>query len=317
MADRPKRQIRGNTERVGHVPAPQLPRSTLLVAPPWHDYELIDSGNGSKLERFGPYTLVRPETQAIWEPALSEKEWNTADGVFQKGKSDEGAGSWQLRRSFPERWQMEHEGLQFWARLTPFRHTGVFPEHSAHWEWIRQQLLRYEQANVLVLFGYTGLYTLLAAQVGAKVCHVDASKPAIRWAQENQEVARLQDKPVRWIIEDVSKFLDRERRRGSRYEMIIMDPPVFGRGPKGEIWRLTEGLPALLARCAALLSDRPAGMLVNAYATSISPITLFNLQHAVTRQWHGEVEVGELVLVDTALARPLPAALYARWTAGA
>jgi 23S rRNA (cytosine1962-C5)-methyltransferase len=291
------------------------PHSTLLVAPRWRDYELIDSGNGLKFERFGAYTLVRPESQAIWLPALPQAEWDQADATFQKGKSDEGAGSWLQRRAFPERWLMQHDSVRFWARLTPFKHTGVFPEHSAHWEWVRHQLALLPHARVLVLFGYTGLYSLLAAHAGATVVHVDASKPAVRWAQDNQAVAGLQAQPIRWIVDDVAKFLAREYRRNSRYDLIIMDPPVFGRGPKGEIWRLNEGLQTLVEQCTALLSDRPLGMLVNAYATSISPLAVLNVVQTVTRPFGGTVQAGELVLMERATARPLPAAMYARWTA--
>lgn len=302
---------------MGRVYQPDLPRSTLLVAPTWQDYALLDSGNGSKLERFGAYTLVRPDTQAIWPAALAAKDWKAADAHFQKGKSEEGAGTWVQRRALPERWQMQHEGLRFWARLTPFRHTGVFPEHSAHWGWLRQQLALVPQPRVLVLFGYTGLYALVAAQAGANVCHVDASRPATRWAQDNQAASGLQDRPIRWIIDDVAKFVAREQRRGSRYDLIIMDPPVFGRGPRGQIWRLTEGLPELVNTCATLLSTQPVGFLINAYATNISSLALFNVLDIAMHPHSGEVWSGELALMDTASARPLPTALYARWSCGA
>jgi 23S rRNA (cytosine1962-C5)-methyltransferase len=290
------------------------PTVTFLGPPFWQDYELIDAGDGRKLERFGAYRLVRPETQAIWKPALPKDEWDRADAVFQRTRGDDSSGQWTQSCPLPERWALHHDNLTLWVRLTPFRHTGVFPEHSAHWQWMRERLLSVsDQAHVLVLFGYTGLSTLFAARLGARVCHVDASKPAMRWARENQESSRLQDCPIRWIVDDVSKFVDRELRRGTRYDMIVMDPPIFGRGPKGEIWRLHEGLPSLVERCVQLLSSKPAGLLINAYATNLSPLALHNVASTALQGHQGRVSSGELVLVDTTVARLLPTALYARW----
>jgi 23S rRNA (cytosine1962-C5)-methyltransferase len=292
-----------------------LPHPTTLTPPRWDDYELLDSGDGQKLERFGPYRLVRPDSQALWSPALPSKEWQRADALFQRSQGKNSSADWVQQRELPEQWRMQHDGLRFWARLTPFRHTGVFPEHSAHWEWMRQCLAHRRQPHVLVLFGYTGLHTLVAAQVGAKVCHVDASRPATRWAQANQELSGLEARPIRWIVDDAAKFVARELRRGSRYDMVIMDPPVFGRGPKGEVWRLTEKVQMLLDDSVALLTDQPAGILINAYATSISPITLANIMQAAVHPRAGDVLAGELVLFEQSAARPLPTALYARWTA--
>jgi 23S rRNA (cytosine1962-C5)-methyltransferase len=310
----PDRQV-SQRESAGQFSPPQ---TTTLLPSPWPDYELIDSGGGSKLERFGTYRLVRPDAQAIWEPALTDREWQQADAHFQKGRGEDGPGEWLQRRKLPEQWRLQHEGLAFWVRLTPFRHTGIFPEHSAHWQWMREHLTRlaaHRQPRVLVLFGYTGLYALVAAQAGAAVCHVDASRPATRWAQANQEASGLQDRPIRWIVDDAEKFVRREIRRGSQYELIIMDPPVFGRGPKGEIWRLNEALQPLVHDCTQLLSDQAAGVLISAYATSISPLTLANVLGAALQQRRGATLAGELVLQDTSRRRPLPAALYARWTA--
>jgi len=215
----------------------------------------------------------------------------------------------------PEQWELHHDSLAFWARLTPFRHTGIFPEHSAHWSWIRQQLrLVRTQPRVLVLFGYTALHTLVAAQAGAVVCHVDASRPAVRWARENQELSNLQHCSVRWIIDDVLKFVRREIRREARYDMILMDPPVFGRGPKGEVWRLVESLHELVSLCIQLLSERPVGFLVNAYATNISSMSLHNVLVQTMHKYGGNVHSGELVLRDTAAGQLLSTALYARWS---
>ncbi|NNJ09447.1 class I SAM-dependent rRNA methyltransferase [Chloroflexales bacterium ZM16-3] len=289
----------------------------LLAPPPWNDYELIDSGNGAKLERFGQYTLVRPETQAIWSPNLSEREWQLADAIFEKVRGEDGAGVWQQRRQIPEQWLMHDHNLAFWARLTPFRHTGVFPEHSAHWAWMRRQLASRRQPRVLVLFGYTGLSSLEAARLGAQVVHVDASKPSLRWAQENQQASGLADRPVRWLIDDAMKFVAREIRRGRRYDLILMDPPIFGRGPDGEVWRLTEQLPGLVRECVGLLSENPLGMLISAYATNISALTLQNVLNAAMAHYQGTTSAGELVLRESASGRLLPAAIYACWSSGA
>jgi 23S rRNA (cytosine1962-C5)-methyltransferase len=295
-----------------------MPAITILSPPQWDDYELLDSGAGRKFERFGAYRIVRPETQAIWSPTLPETEWQQADAVFARGtRGDDGQGSWNQRTSLPEQWLLHFDNLAFWSRLTPFRHTGIFPEQAAHWVWIQEQIQRLGASpNVLVLFGYTGIATLVAAHAGARVCHVDASRPAIRWAQENQEASHLTTYPIRWIVDDVRKFIGREVRRGSRYDLILMDPPVFGRGPKGEIWRLQEGLSELVHTCTQLLSDQAVGLLVNAYATTISALTLGNVLVEASKTVSGKVVAGELVLYERTAARPLSTALYARWSRG-
>jgi 23S rRNA (cytosine1962-C5)-methyltransferase len=293
------------------------PRTTpLLLAPPaWDDYELIDTGDGRKLERFGPYRLVRPESQAIWRPALPARIWQAANATYERsGGGEQGAGTWVQRTAIPSQWLLRYHGLAFWARLTPFRHTGVFPEHMAHWPWLDSCLRAAAAPNVLVLFGYTGLMSLFAAQIGARVCHVDASKPAVQWAQASQQASGLQERPLRWIIDDVLKFLRREERRSVRYDAIIMDPPVFGRGPKGEIWRFAESFPTLLEQCVRVLSDRPRALLVNAYAINVSSLALYNVLEAASRPFGGAVTAGELVLNETAAGRQLPAAIFARWS---
>ncbi len=299
-----------------------MPETPFLSPPSWEDYELLDSGAGRKLERFGVYRIVRPESQAIWSPTLPMTMWEQADAIFERGQADnDNQGTWTQRQALPDQWLLHFDNLAFWARLTPFRHTGVFPEHAAHWVWIREHLKAWEgarasQPKVLVLFGYTGIATLVAAAAGAHVCHVDASRPAIRWAQENQAASQLTTCPIRWIVDDVRKFIGREVRRGSRYDMIIMEPPVFGRGPKGEVWRLQEGLPSLVHTCTELLSNQAMGMLVSAYATTLSALTLFNVVVDAVKTCSGKVDAGELVLRDSAAARPLSTALYARWSRG-
>lgn len=288
---------------------------SLLAPPAWEDYELIDSGNGRKLERFGSYRLVRPEPQAIWSPSVSQRQWQKADAVFERGQSgDSGPGTWIKQATFPEQWLMRYKEISFWARLTPFKHTGIFPEHMAHWSWLESCLRDHKQPNVLILFGYTGLMSLFAAHHGARVCHVDASRPAVRWAQQNQEASGLQDKPIRWIVDDVMKFLGREERRGVRYDAIVMDPPAFGRGPKGEIWRFAESFPELLAQCKRVLSDNPVAMLINAYAINGSSLALHHVLAATMGETKGSVTSGELVLEETASQRLIPAALFARWS---
>lgn len=294
-----------------------MPELHLLVPPPWSDYELLDSGNGAKLERFGPYTLVRPETQAIWKPNLPEREWQRADATFEKSRGgDDGPGSWQTRRQLPDQWQLHYNNLRFWVRLTPFRHTGVFPEHSAQWAWMSRLIASRQNASVLVLFGYTGLSSIYAAAAGARVTHVDASKPSVLWAQSNQQLSGLAERPIRWLIDDVGKFVAREIRRGSRYDLILMDPPVFGRGPKGEIWRLHEQLPELVGQCVELLSERPLGVLVSAYATNMSALTLSNVLDAELSDRAGKTSAGELALREQQSGRLLPTAIYACWSGG-
>lgn len=307
--DRPRVGLR----RTNNTPPPH----PIVITPPrWETYELLDAGNAQRLERYGEYRLVRPDTQAIWQPALPQREWDKAVARFERGRRDEGSGDWIQSQRMPERWQLHHDNLRFWVRLTPFRHTGIFPEHSAHWGWMRQQLALVDEPNVLVLFGYTGLHALVAAQAGAKVCQVDASKPATRWAQDNQQLSGMDKSPIRWIVDDAMKFVAREGRRGSQYDMIIMDPPVFGRGPKGEIWRLQEALYPLLEGCVQILSERPVGLLLNAYATNLSALSLANVVQDAMGHYaeQGDVEAGEMALVEQSASRLLPTALYARWT---
>lgn len=294
-----------------------MPELHLLTPPPWSDYALLDTGDGMKLERFGPYTLARPETQAIWPPNLPTSAWQQADATFEKSRGgDESPGNWLQRRPLPEQWQLHHDNLAFWVRPTPFRHTGVFPEHSAHWAWLGRQIATRREPTALVLFGYTGLSSLYALSRGARVTHVDASKPAIRWAQDNQQLSGLGDRPIRWLVDDVGKFVAREIRRGARYDLILLDPPVFGRGPRGEIWRLNEQLPALIAQCAQLLSERPLGLLLSAYATNMSALTLYNLLASALDGRPGTPSAGELTLYEQHSNRLLPAALYACWSSG-
>jgi 23S rRNA (cytosine1962-C5)-methyltransferase len=289
----------------------------VLLADDWQDYELIDSGQGEKLERFGPWRFVRPDSQAYWPKRLDEKAWR-ADAVFA-GREGEDLGRWRFDRRVPEVWPMRWGDVAFNARCTPFRHLGVFPEQSVHWRWCRQALAEARRApgavapRVLNLFGYTGVASLVCARAGAAVTHVDASKKAIGYARENQSVAGLDGAPIRWIADDALKFVEREVRRGNRYEGIILDPPKHGRGPNGEVWKLEEGLNPLLEACAELLSDDALFMVATIYAVRLSFLALDNALSASMAGRPGVIEAGEMAIPETGSGRLLPTAIYARW----
>jgi 23S rRNA (cytosine1962-C5)-methyltransferase len=287
----------------------------LLASPDWVDYELLDSGGRSKLEKFGSYRFVRPEPQAIWAPSLPQREWDRAAAIFQATDEQEG-GRWIFNRPVDPRWIMQYKDLRFWAQATPFRHLGVFPEQANHWDWM-QRLIRTRRGptRVLNLFGYTGLATLAAAAAGATVTHVDASKKAIAWARENQQLSELDDRPVRWILDDALKFVRREVRRDQHYEGFIIDPPPFGRGPKGEIWRLEESLPLLLQECRALLSAEPLFTVLTAYAIKSSALSLYYALDEMFSGFDGALTAGEMVLRERSAGHLLSTAIFARWNA--
>jgi len=285
----------------------------ILVPTDWQDYALLDSGADGKLEQFGPYVLARPDSQAIWHRRFPIERWERADAVYEKGAGESGA--WIERQAIPPRWPMRYAGLTFYCRLTPFRHTGVFPEQAVHWRWIQQLI---ESAGrpikMLDLFAYTGLSTLAAARAGAQVTYVDASRPALGWARENQVASGLQDKPIRWILDDALKFVRREIRRGVRYDALVMDPPVFGRGPQGEIWRFYESVPLLLDLCKQVLSANPLFVVINAYALDLSPNTLYNLLSDLMEGYgRGRIEAGELGLQERDGGRVMAAGMFGRW----
>ncbi len=245
-----------------------LKMETLI--PEWAEYELVDSGDGKKLERFGEFTLVRPEPQAKWAAGLPEQRWETADGEFIKARSGQ-RGQWKLRKATPARWPMRRKSLRFWVQPAPSGHLGVFPDQACHWDWIEEVTKQAARpAKALCLFGHTGLATLAVAAAGAEVTHVDASRKAMALARENQSLSGLRERPIRWIVEDAMTFVRREARRGSRYDALLLDPPRFGRGPDGEIWKLDESLPELLTACAKLLSDSPVFVLLNVYSTVLT-----------------------------------------------
>ena len=291
---------------------PTIARAPLaLSATPWADYALIDSGGGRKLERYGAVTVVRPEPQCWWAPALDNATWAAADAVFEPSDEEE-AGRWRLAGAVPETWPMRWRDVVFLARLTAFRHLGVFPEQAANWEWLDSQTRGQAQPRVLNLFGYTGVASLAMACAGAKVTHVDASKKAVGWAREN---GGAETDAIRWICEDARKWVGREVRRGATYDGIVLDPPKYGRGPAGEVWRLNEDLPALIAGCTSLLSPDARFLLLNAYSERLSGLALAGLLADALVGRGGTIEWGELALMEAGGARGVGLSFFARWSA--
>jgi 23S rRNA (cytosine1962-C5)-methyltransferase len=273
------------------------------------DYRLLDSGNGRKLERFGALTLDRPEEQAMWSPRLDATAWGRADAIFTGDIDEEGAGRWKRRAGLDESWMCRHGALRFNCRFTSFRHVGAFPEQEAHWAFMRERLAARKSPALLNLFGYTGIASLNAAEAGAEVTHVDASKKAIAWARENQELSRLGDKPIRWIVDDAAKFAARETRRGRSYDGILLDPPKFGRGPKGEVWDIFRSLPEMLSLCRHML--KPEGFLIlTTYAIRAS---FLSFQRICEDAFGAGVEAGELALEEDG-GRLLATSLFCRWS---
>ena len=279
----------------------------------WADYALLDSGGGRKLERYGPYTVVRPEPQAMWTPRLPDSTWEKADAVFNPS-DEEDAGNWRFKGKPRESWPMAWGEAKFHARFTAFRHLAFFPEQAANWAWLNERVRAAPgQPKVLNLFGYTGVASLVCAAAGAHVTHVDASKKAIGWARENAALSGLEDRPIRWICEDARRYVQREVRRGSRYDGIILDPPKYGRGPDGEVWRLFENLPELAALCTELLSEKASFLLLNAYAERISGAALSSLLASNLQDRGGRIDWGELTLVEDKQDRQIGMSFYGRW----
>jgi 23S rRNA (cytosine1962-C5)-methyltransferase len=278
------------------------------------DYALLDCGHGRKLERFGALTLDRPEEQAIWAPRLDAALWERADAVFTGDMDEEGAGRWKRRPGVAEAWACQHQEIRFECRFTSFRHVGAFPEQEAHWAFMRERLQAAGAAagagpSLLNLFGYTGLASLIAAEAGAEVTHVDASKKAIAWARDNQALSGLKDRPIRWILDDAQKFAAREVRRGKRYDGILLDPPKYGRGPKGEVWDLFQSLPDMLRLCRDIL--KPTGFLIlTAYAIRASFLSIYRLCEEI---FGPGVQSGELALKEQG-GGLLATSLFSRWS---
>ena len=281
-----------------------------LVGEPWADYGLVDYGPGRKLERYGRYRFIRPEPQAMWAPASAE--WR-ADGEFIPGSDEEGGGRWQFARPVPaEGWELSWEEVRFRAQCTPFRHLAFFPDMAPQWTWMRERLGA--ESEALNLFGYTGVGTLAMAARGARLTHVDASKKSVEAGKENARIAGMADKPMRWMVDDAAKFAAREVRRGRRYDGIILDPPKFGRGPNGEVWRLEEGLPGLIADCRRLLDADSRFLVLTVYAVRMSALAIGELLNQALGDLPGKVECGDMAVREEARGLLLPTAIFARWS---
>ncbi len=279
-----------------------------------NSYALIDSGNGRKLERFGSFLISRPCSQAVWEPLLSENEWNQAHAIFTR----EGDNKWIKKVAMPDAWSIEVAGIKFKISPTDFGHLGIFPEQKPFWDWIQTivkqaHAKRNEAPKVLNLFAYSGGSTLAPAKAGAEVCHLDASKGMVAWARENSALNGLENAPIRWIVDDVTKFLSREIRRGKKYDAIILDPPSFGRGNQGEVFKIEEDLLPILKNCKALLSDKPLFILFSCHTPGFTPIVMRHLLSQMMHDCKGSIDEGEMVLTGQNGVLPLPSGTFSRW----
>lgn len=285
---------------------------TILTPTDWTEYELIDSGEGMKLERFGTYVIARPDPRAIWQRQAPRAIWDAAHALYIRKTNDD--GYWNIKTPPPSDWRIRYRDLTFTLKPTSFKHVGIFPEQAVNWQWMHERIAG-SPLRVLNLFAYTGGATMAAASAGATVTHVDSAKSTIEWAKENANASGLSTAPIRWITDDAYKFSQRETRRGSTYDGLILDPPRFGRGPKGEVWKIEDDLPNLLTTCRQLLSPKPAFILINAYTADLSGIVLSHLMTDLTRGLGGTVTSGELALADSTSGRLLPNGIYARWSA--
>lgn len=287
----------------------------MWIAKNWNDYEVLDTSSGEKLERWGNYLLVRPDPQVIWNTPKNNIDWKKWNGHYHR--SSKGGGEWEFR-SLPEEWQISYEPLSLSFRLKPFsfKHTGLFPEQAANWDWFSVLIRNAERPiKVLNLFAYTGGATLAAARAGASVTHVDASKGMVTWAKENAAVSGLSDAPIRWLVDDCVKFVERELRRGSRYDAVIMDPPSYGRGPKGEIWKMEDSIFSFIELTSQLLSGQPLFFLINSYTTGLQPAVLsYMMQTILTSRFGGAVEADEIGLPVTSSGLVLPCGASGRWS---
>lgn len=294
---------------------------SILTAKSEADYVLLDSGEGEKLEQYGDIIVARPDPQALWKKRLPESEWKKANAWFGRVEAATSTETgWRTRGVVPQRWPIELGALKFWIKLSAFKHTGVFPEQTANWDWVREQIKNYElrtkngRARILNLFGYTGGATLAAASAGAEVAHVDGSKVAIGWARDNAALSGLADKPIRWILDDAVKFVKREIKRGRRYDGIIMDPPAFGHGPGGEVWKIEEHFLALLDLGRQVLSEQALFFIINGYASGYSAVAYKNCLGDLLKKYGGNIEIGELTIQELESERLLPAGIFARWS---
>ncbi|ACL76762.1 class I SAM-dependent methyltransferase [Ruminiclostridium cellulolyticum] len=284
----------------------------MLLADEWKEYELIETGDGEKLERWGNIILRRPDPQIIW-PIKDKKVWDRADAHYHRSQS--GGGQWEFKKKVPKRWTISFNDLKFYIEPTGFKHTGLFPEQAVNWKWMINSIQKANRPiRVLNLFAYTGGATVATAYAGAEVCHVDAAKGMVNWAKENLALSGLADRPVRFITDDCMKFVQREIRRGKKYDGIIMDPPSYGRGPGGEIWKIEDSLYGFVEQCMGLLSDKPLFFLVNSYTTGFSPTVLSNiLKKTIGRRFKGTYSSGEVGIPVSNSGLVLPCGIYGRW----
>ena len=283
-----------------------------LITRPWHDYELLDSGDNRKLERYGSVLLIRPETQVLWRPSRPEL-WAQAVAEFSWA---DGKGAWKKRGHVPESWELSWENAGFTIRLTPFKHTGVFPEQAANWEWLNEKIAKLHKPNVLNLFAYTGIASIVAAKQGARVTHVDASRQSNLWAKANAHLSEVGADRIRYVLDDAVKFAEREVRRGSMYDGVILDPPAFGRGPKGEVWHIEEQLPRLMDALAKIFSEKPGSFfLLNGYAAGYSPTAFLRATKSAFPEsaLKNKFEFGELQIQESGSERVLPQGIYVRF----
>lgn len=287
----------------------------MWIADGWKDYEVIDTSKGEKLERWGEYRLVRPDPQVIWDTKRNEKEWRRKNGHYHRSKK--GGGEWEFF-DLPKKWKIHYRDLTFWLQPFSFKHTGLFPEQAVNWDWfssiIKKEVEKGKEVKVLNLFAYTGGATLAAAAAGAKVTHVDASKGMVNWAKENAAASGLSDAPIRWLVDDCVKFVEREIRRGNHYDAIIMDPPSYGRGPKGEIWKIEESIYPFLQLCTNILAKKPLFFLVNSYTTGLQPAVLTYMMSTVLKPFGGQVMAEEIGLPVTSNGLVLPCGASGRWS---
>lgn len=282
-----------------------------LVIQGWDEYQLLDSGEGAKLEKFGNKILIRPDPRALWKRKLPEADWNKADAAFLSEDAEN--SNWTYSKKKLQDWEMSYKQLRFSIRPTTFKHVGIFPEQCANWDWLMQRP-QIKGAKVLNLFGYTGGATLACATAGAHVTHVDASKPSTQWAKDNAVLSKLPKDAVRWILDDALKFVLREQRRGQVYDGIILDPPRFGRGANGEVWKLHKNLPILLEACAKILSPEPRFFLLNAYTADLSSLVLRQLVEDLPFAKLGKIESGEILVTEKSSGRFLPNGIFARFS---
>lgn len=276
------------------------------------DFELLDSGDGYRLEKWGSVVLRRPDPQIIWQRSLSHQEWDKANAIFKSGGGEK--GKWDIKKPLPKLWTVSFNNVKFLLKLSPFKHTGLFAEQAAQWEWMMGKCkIENEKCKILNLFAYTGGATMVLAKSGCQVTHIDASKPAITWANENYKLNKLPVESVRWILDDAVKFVKRELKRGAKYQGIIMDPPAFGHGPTGKTWKFNDDLPGLLSDCVQLLADDAKFLIINAYATNSSALALNNILEDDTKSRPGKIDFGELCLKQKN-SRLLSTGIFARWS---